>query len=575
MEFLNEIKIIWSHLRQYKKEIFKIYVFALISSAVLALIPYLYGRLVDIVQIQPLNLVFIFSILGIWLITGILGAIFQKQVSQKGGFLGVDISTDLICRVSTHLIRLPISFHKQKKIGEVYARIERAASDFLRIIETILFWTIPHFLTAIIGILILFLIEWKLGLGVFIVSIGYILITFYKTPAVIKSHEKLNQITEEVSGNLYDSVLNVSTIKSCAIEKFQEEKTRKDYKEKVSPVHKDSIGRWADLELWQEIFFVIGFVGLFGAAISFLVAKVISTGELIMFFGYLNLVRVPLINLSWQWQMFRRGMTTIKRVEMLLNISQEDYGKEGKILENMKGKVEFKNVGFGYRKKKLILEDINFIVQPGQKIALVGGSGEGKTTLVDLISLYFKQFRGKIFVDDIEIRDLNLKFLRENIAYVPQDIILFNDTVKNNILLGNPQASEEEIVKAAKAANAHQFIKTFPKKYDQIVGERGIKLSAGQKQRIAIARVLIRNAKILVLDEATSSLDSESEKFIQLALEELVKGRTTFIIAHRLSTVRKADQILILEKGKIVERGTHRELIAKKGVYFKFYSLQF
>lgn len=549
MELLKEIKIIWNYLRGYKKEVYKIAVFALFSSGILAIVPFLYGKLVDIVQAQPSNLSLVFNILGIWLLMSLLGAVFHRIAGQRGSCLGIDLYTDLICKASAHVIRLPLSFHKEKKIGEIYARIERAADYLVRITDEILVWTLPQFLTAVIGILILFLVQWQLALGVFIIFSGYILITFYKTSPIIKTHEKLNQTLEEVSGNLYDAILNTPAIKSCAAEEFQQDRTKKDYKEKASFVFKDFMNLWHSLELWQRIFYTIGFVGVFGVALFLLRTNLISAGKLIMFFGYLNLVRDPLQGLAWYWQMFRRGMTTIKRVERLLRIKSEDYKEEGKVLEEMRGKVEFRNVSFGYKKGELVLENINFIAQPGEIIALVGGSGEGKTTLVDLISLYFKPIRGKILIDNVDVEKLNLKFLRENIAYVPQEIILFNDTVKNNIRFGNPQASEKEITEAAKAANAHPFIESFPKKYDQIVGERGIKLSTGQKQRIAIARALIRDPKILILDEATASLDAETEGLVQEALEKLIKGRTTFIIAHRLSTVREADKILVLEGG--------------------------
>jgi ABC-type multidrug transport system fused ATPase/permease subunit len=268
-------------------------------------------------------------------------------------------------------------------------------------------------------------------------------------------------------------------------------------------------------------------------------------------------------------------MTSIKRVQDLLGIESENFDKKGIILKDLKGKVEFKNISFGYKDHILVLNNINFIAQPGEKIALAGGSGEGKTTLVDLISLYFKPSKGKIFLDDVDIQDLDLHFLRKIIAYVPQEITLFDDTIRNNLIYGKPEATDEEIIIAAKAANAHNFIEAFPQKYDTVVGERGIKLSTGQKQRLAIALALVQDPKILILDEATSSLDSESEKLVQEALERLVVNRTTFIVAHRLSTIRKADKILVLEKGKIVEIGNHEELIKKKGAYYKFYSLQF
>ena len=208
-------------------------------------------------------------------------------------------------------------------------------------------------------------------------------------------------------------------------------------------------------------------------------------------------------------------------------------------------------------------------------MALVGGSGEGKTTTMDLLSLYFKPDKGEILLDNINISDLDLKFLRSIIAYVPQEIILFNDTIKNNILYGKPKATDQEIIAAAKSANMADFINTLPDQYNTLVGERGVKLSTGQKQRLAIARAIIRNPKILVLDEATSSLDSKSEKLMQTALEKLEENKTTFIIAHRLSTVRKADKILVLEKGRIIEEGNHETLMKKKGAYARIYNLQF
>ncbi|MFH1656718.1 MAG: ABC transporter ATP-binding protein [Candidatus Nealsonbacteria bacterium] len=574
-DFLIDIKIIGRYLADYKKEVYKISFLALISSVILAVIPYLYGRIVDIVQIQPSNLTLIFNILGVWLLVNLFGVVLNLIVEQKGGFIGVDMHNDLICKAASHLIRLPLSFHKEKKIGEIYSRIERASDYILRIADQILFWTLPQFLTAFVGLFVLFLVDWKLALGAAIIFFGYIFITIYKTGSIVETHKKLNKLFEEVSGNLYDSVLNAQAIKSNAAENFQEKRTEKDYKVKTGPVFKNFMNQWHFLHLWQQIFYVTGFVCLFSMAILLLRINSITVGELIMFFGYLNLVHNPLRGLAWHWHLFRTGMTTIKRVEGLLEIEPEDYKEKGKILEEIKGKVKFDNVSFGYKEKQLVLKNINFIAKPGQKIALVGESGEGKTTFVDLISLYFKPTHGKILIDDVDITKLNLRFLRENIAYVPQEIVLFNDTIKNNIKFGNPRASEEQIVEAAKFANAHDFIEKFSKKYEQLVGERGIKLSTGQKQRIAIARAIIRDPKILILDEATASLDSKTEKLVQEALEKLTKSRTTFIIAHRLSTIKAADKILVLKSKKITEEGTHQELIKKKGIYYDFHSLQF
>jgi len=576
MEIFKEIKLIWKYLARYKREARKLLALAMLASAVLALIPYIYGRLVDLSSVEASDFKFVIFLLGIWVLMSVSSAFLVKIVGSRGSSLGVDCFSDLISESSSHITALPLEFHNEKKTGELFSKIQRGGDYIFRIIDNIIFWFLPQFTSVVVGILIMFFVEWRLALGTTIVILGYILIAVYKTTPIVEKQEKLNKIFEEVYGNLYDSLSNTQVIKSCAAENFQKDKTEKDFREKLGVVFKDFIGAWYTFHLWQDVFYSFAFVIIFGSAIILLGQGSISPGKLVMFLGYLSLIQTPLRALGFQWKAFRSGITAIKRVEGLLEMKTEDYMKKGKVLEDPKGKIEFKNVSFGYNKKKtLVLKNINFLANPGEKIALVGGSGEGKTTLVDLISLYFKPKKGKILLDGIDIQELNLGFLRKIIAYVPQETSLFNDTVKNNIRYGKSDATNKEIVAAAKAANAHHFIESFSKKYDSLVGERGIKLSTGQKQRIAIARALIQDPRILILDEATSSLDSESEKLVQEALEKLIKGRTTFIVAHRLSTIRKANKILVLEKGKVVEKGTHRELIKKKGTYYKFYSLQF
>ena len=575
MEIIQEFKIIWEYLGKYKKEVRRLAVLAIVASSITAIIPYIYGRLVDLVSIQTTELSFIFALLGIWLLMSIVTALFNRFVRLRGNFLAVDAANNLICESSNHVMELPLKFHTEKKIGAIFSKIERAAMYLRTIISNVIFWIFPEFLTVSTGILILFFIEWKLAIGIIFLCLGFILITLYKTTPIIESQKKLNKTSEMVSGNLYDAFLNIQTIKSCAGENFQRQRTNKDYNQTLGPDFKDFFRAWSSLSLWQNFFFSLGFISVFGFALLLLRENLITPGKLVMCLGYLTILRHPLMNLAWLWQDFRTGITTIKRVRKLLEIKPENYNPDGKILEQVKGEIKFKDVSFGYKRNRLILADINLTALAGKKIAIVGGSGEGKTTLVDLISLYFIPTQGKILFDGVDTKKMNLSFLRSIIAYVPQEIILFNDTVKNNILYGKPNATDKEIIEATKAANAHGFIETFPKKYDQIVGERGIKLSTGQKQRLAIARAIIRDPKILILDEATSSLDMESERLVQGALEKLIKNRTTFIIAHRLSTVRNADKILVLEKGKIIEQGTHKELIRKKGAYFKFYSLQF
>ena len=561
-------------MKKYKKAVVWTAVLALVFAVFDGFTPYLYGRLVDIVSDGSTSFL-IFSLIGVWALTTLLSAIFRRIVSVKGEYIGVDALSDFIHLHMSHITDLPLSFHREKKVGEIVSRITRAGDYLRNIISETIFWIAPRFLTVVIGLTIMFFINWKLSLGaviVFILSAGVAII---RAPLLVESQQRLNKGLDNSAGALNDSFLNIQTIKSSASEDFQKSKIKDIYDEEVSPSFKSISVIWENTHALQEVIFSLGFVVIFGYAVLLLGKGVITQGVLVMFLGYLNLTRMPLMFILWQWLHVQRGLTSIKRATEFLDIETEKLNKNGKVLEDVQGKVEYRDIEFKYSRKQTVLDKISFTALPGQKIALIGGSGEGKTTTIDLLSLYFIPDKGTIFLDDIDIKDLRLDFLRGTIAYVPQEIMLFNDTIKNNILYGKPEASDQEVIESAKSANIHEFIELLPEKYDTLVGERGVKLSTGQKQRLAIARAVIRDPKILVLDEATSSLDVKSEKLIQEALERLEKNRTTFIIAHRLSTVRKADKILVLKKGKIVEQGNHEELIAKKGAYYNFYNLQF
>ena len=293
-----------------------------------------------------------------------------------------------------------------------------------------------------------------------------------------------------------------------------------------------------------------------------------------MFFGYINLSFSPFFRLSEFYRFYKRASVAIKRILKLKSLVPEAMKHGNNTIENFKGEIEFNNVSFSYTKDKETLKKVNLKINPGESIALVGESGVGKTTLSELILGYYKTSSGDILLDGVNISRLKLKWIRKQIAVVPQEINVFNDTIINNIKYANPDANFEDVVRAAKAANAHGFIKSLPKAYNTLVGERGVKLSVGQKQRIAITMAFLKNPRILILDEPTSALDAKSEKAVQDGINKLIHGRTTIIIAHRFSTVRNADEIVVLEKGKIVEVGNHKDLIAKKGKYYELYKLQ-
>ena len=574
MEIFKESKIIWKYLKKYKRKVYFIALIALMGSFVSAVIPYIYGRLVDIAVSESSSLQLIGWILLGWLVLSLLGDWLSRIARNKGNHVSVDVEEDFRLKIASHLLFLPLSFHKDKKMGEIIQRVNRGANFLDTIISQVVFHLGPDFLTIIGSLIIMGLVEWRLMVFLLFILIFYSLATVWKVRPIVKAQKGLNKIYEKSFGDLYDSILNIQTVKSFTNEESERKKSNNNFKNKAAQKYKSFMDLWRILNAWQQTIFSIGFVFIFGGAILFLRKDIITAGQLVMFVGYVNLTYRPFASLANNYRQVRNGLTAIQRAENLLKVKPELYQKDKKELKNIKGNVEFINISFNYKKGNRVLKDINFKAKSGQMIALVGESGVGKTTLLDLISRYYIPKQGKILVDNQDIAEVNLESLRKQIAIVPQEITLFNDTIKNNIRYGRPKASEKEVIEASKAARVHNFVQKFDKKYEQLVGERGIKLSTGQKQRVAIARAILRNPRILILDEATSSLDSATEKLVQDALSYLVKGRTTFVIAHRLSTIQKADQILVLENGCIVEQGDHQELINKGGVYKKLSKLQ-
>ncbi len=574
MKIFQDSKVIWQYLKKYKAKVYFIALIALLGSFIAAVIPYLYGRLVDIAVSESGTLQLIIGILLFWLILSLISGWFIRMADNRGFHLAIDVENDFRLKIINHLLNLPLTFHKNRKMGEIIQRASRGADYFERIIGGVVFYFGPKFLTVIIALTIMGFVEWRLALLLLFILLVYSLITIWKTKPIIKAQKKMNKVYEDSHGDLYDSILNIQTVKSFTNEQKEKEKTSRNFRVKAAKQYRIFLDAWRDLNAWQETIFSIGFVVIFAIAIYFLGRGIITSGQLVMFIGYVSLVYAPFGMLGNDYRAIRTGLTAIERAQKLLNVKPEPYQNNKKEFKSIRGEVEFDNISFGYQKNKNVLRDINFKVKPGQMVALVGESGVGKTTLIDLVSRYYLPKQGKVLIDNQDIAEVNLESLRKQIAIVPQEVTLFNDSIKNNLKYGRQKATDEDIVKAAKAAHVHEFVQKFDKKYEQLVGERGIKLSTGQKQRVAIARAILRNPRILILDEATSSLDSATEKLVQDALAQLIKGRTTFVIAHRLSTIQKADLILVLEKGRIIEEGDHQELINKGGVYRKLNKLQ-
>jgi ABC-type multidrug transport system fused ATPase/permease subunit len=425
----------------------------------------------------------------------------------------------------------------------------------------------------VFAVTVMFILKWQLALVILFSFVIYTIVTVKKTKKLMKIRQKEDKAYHYQFGKIYDKLYNVFLVKNFAMEKYEGEDIAKRTK-KLSSISSYAIKKDAQLSTIQDVIYTVSFVSILSLAILFLRAGQISSGEFIMFFGYTNMAFAPFRHIAAIYRNFKRVTVSIKRLVKLRKLVPEEMKHGDKTISDFKGKIEFENIYFKYPNGKQVLKNIKLKISSGETIALVGKSGVGKTTLSELTMGYYKPEKGKIKFDEIELQKLKLNWIRNQIAIVPQDLNLFNDTLINNLKYAKPNATKEEIVNATKAANAHDFIMKFPKKYSSIVGEEGIKLSAGQRQRIAIAMAFLKNPKILILDEPTSALDAESEKRVQDGINKLISGRTTIIIAHRFSTVRKAHRIVVLDKGKIAEIGNHEELMRKRGIYYNLYSLQ-
>lgn len=559
--------------KTHKKKLMKIIAIATFGSVLTAFIPFIYGKLFDLAIIPNTTITLLLSLIGLWAGLGLISNFTSAKTYARGETLGARVSLESEINAYGHYLTLPRSFHKEKKIGSILNKIARGSwtlQHFIQMVSNLL----PQALFLIFALTIMLIVQWQLGIIVILTFVIYSIATLKLTKPVLKSQEEMNKAFEKEYGTVYDKLYNVSLVKSFAMEEEEKKLFHKLFIGKSLPVYKRSAEKSANLQHVQGIIYNLSFVIVLGIAIFFLRQGSISQGEFIMFFGYINLAFGPFSQLSQFYNFYKKASVAIKRIIKLQKISPEEMKHGEKIIKEFKGKIEFKNIYFNYDKNKGILKNINLRINPGESVALVGESGVGKSTLAELMSGYYQSKKGNIYMDGINISKLKLKWLRKQIANVPQEISVFNDTLINNLKYANPKVSFKDVVKAAKAANAHEFIMSLPKKYKTLVGERGVKLSVGQKQRIAITMAFLKDPKILILDEPTSALDAKSERSVQEGIKKLISNRTTIIIAHRFSTVKNVDKIVVLDKGKIVEVGNHKELINKKGKYYELYTLQ-
>jgi ABC-type multidrug transport system fused ATPase/permease subunit len=507
------------------------------------------------------------AVLGAW-----IGYARQMLITYVGNRIVYDVRR----RVFRHLQRLSLRYYESNPHGRIMARVLYDVDAIQQVISGSLVEIISNVVTVIVIIILLFTFNWKLAFFAIAILPLYVA-NFLVVRGRIRqaASESRDQYTE-IYSTLSESISGIKIIMSFARENAEARRFINECRQSIRLNMR--AGHWrALLGIGANLLTVLANVAvlLIGAR-EVLISGRMTMGELIAFRTYLAMLYTPIIALVTVNDTITTVMTAVERIfETLDTVPDLTERKDAIRLGRVEGRVECEKVAFSYEPGEMVLDDINFVAEPGTSTALVGPSGSGKTTLIHLIPRFYDPTGGRLLLDGVDLRDVTISSLRNNIGMVMQESFLFMGTLRENIKYGRPEANDEDVVQAAIAANCHDFIMEFPDGYETLVGERGTRLSGGQRQRISIARALLRNPRILILDEATSALDSESEALIQEALDRLMKGRTTFTIAHRLSTVMEADTILVLDQGKIVERGTHAELANAGGLYARLCEVQF
>lgn len=572
----ENLKKMISYYRPYRRVFFADMFFAMLASLIALVIPlivrYVTSTVIYMEQEEMVRQVLYLGSLMVVLVG--ISCYCNYFISNYGHVMGAKIEYDMRAEIFAHFQKLSFAFYDNQKVGALMSRITTDLFDITELLhhgpENIVISLIK-----IIGALVIMLcISPRLTLAAFLlvpVMFVYALLFFKK----MKGAFKRNRVKiAEINSQIEDNLSGIRVVKSFANEEIEEQKFQ--------------AGNQGFLKAKKNSYFYMGGyhagLGSFSMLITVVVlvagALGISRGsvgvtDLITFLLYINILTEPIKTLIDFTEQFQNGYTGFERFREIMAIKPDiENDKDAVALEEVKGVIDFNHVSFQYEDNtETVLSNINFHVDAGEYVALVGSSGAGKSNLCSLIPRFYDVTGGKIFIDGVDVRKIQLKSLRDHIGIVQQDVYLFVGTIYDNIRYGKPEASRDEVIAAAKNANAHDFIMSLPKGYDTDIGQRGIKLSGGQKQRLSIARVFLKNPPILIFDEATSALDNESEKVVQDSLEKLARNRTTFVIAHRLTTIKNAKRILVLTEEGIEEEGSHEELLAKRGIYEKLYHM--
>jgi ATP-binding cassette, subfamily B, bacterial MsbA len=570
---MKDFSKILRYAKPYRKGIVFAFLCLMVTSVITLVLPLIVRNMINVVVVEKnaaaLNSLTL-DILGVIAFQMVFG-ITQNYIL---GFVGNRMTADFRMDLFNHIQSLSLRFFQERRVGEIISRMSNDISVIQKALVSIPVAVLRQSITLVGGLAIVFYLNWKLS--------GLILIVL---PPLMLFARIFGKRLRTLAGQVQDQIARTMVVLEEVISSIKVVKSynREEYEKKRFEAGIESA---FDAEVKKVK--VSAFFGPFVLFLTFLVSALLiwyggrqvmtgttTPGELAAFFLYAIIIAGPIGTFVRLYTQIQEALGAIRRVYEILETRPLIADPENPVtFDKIQGGIEFDHVSFGYNKDIPVLKEVSLQVRPGEQVALVGPSGAGKSTVIQLVHRFFDVDSGAIRIDGHDIRETALKTFLNHVALVPQETLLFGGTIRENILYGKLDATDEELDQAARFANAFDFIKNLDQGYDTVVGEKGVKLSGGERQRIAIARALLKNPKILILDEATSSLDNQSETLIQDALENLMKGRTTLIIAHRLSTVHNADRIIVLDKGRVVETGNHKELIANEGLYYKLYTLR-
>ena len=570
----DKLKKLFAYYKPYRFLFYSDMFFAVMGAAVTLVIPlivrYITSEVVYYEAADARRVIFYLGVLLIFLVLVEFGC--NYYISYFGHVMGAKMEADMRSDIFGHYQKLTFAFYDNQKVGHLLSRI---TSDLFDISE-LLHHGPEDVLISVIKIVGSFVILMNINAKLTVTAFAFVplMVVFavYYNMKMKRAFARNRARIADINSQIEDSLAGIRVVKSFANEKEELKKFNKG-NHNFLEAKKDSYKYMGMYNSGLTALTTLVTVGVLIAGGIFLTTGGVNAPDLITFLLYINNFTEPVKKLVNSAEQFQNGYTGFERFLEILSIAPDISDKPDAVsMENMQGDIEFKNVSFHYEdNEEKVLNHINLKVRAGEYMALVGPSGVGKTTLCSLIPRFYDVSEGELLIDGVDVRDMKLNDLRNNVGIVQQDVYLFAGTIMENIRYGKPEATDEEVVLAAKNANAHEFIMSFPDGYDTDIGQRGVKLSGGQKQRLSIARVFLKNPPILIFDEATSALDNESEKVVQKSLESLAKDRTTFVIAHRLTTIRNAQKILVLTEEGIAEQGTHEELLAKKGISESLY----